>query len=194
MIGVLAGDGVDSAGLDALRSAIEGAGANLFVIAAHGGTIPGSDGKPVPVTKALFTTQSVEYDALVVAGGPAAPSMGDDAEPANRLIEAFRHCKVLAAWGDGVQAIELAGIPLDAPGLVLAETATPRSAPGWSRPSAGTASGSGPPSRCDPGANWGDSTAPCAGTPPSWLGVYCRSRSASQRASCTAKPESSLLK
>ena len=123
VIGVLAGDGVDAAGLKALRTAIEGAGANLFVIAPHGGTIPGSDGKPVPVTKALFTTQSVEYDALVVAGGPAASSLGDDAEPANRLIEAFRHCKVLAAWGEGVQALELAGIPVDAPGLVLADEA-----------------------------------------------------------------------
>ncbi len=37
------------------------------------------------------------------------------------LQEAFRHCKALAAWGDGTQALVAAGIELDAPGVLVAD-------------------------------------------------------------------------
>ena len=67
VIGVFADDGVDVAGLAAVRSPLERAGAVVAVIAPHGGTITSPDG-PVEVTKSALTTQSVEYDALIVAG------------------------------------------------------------------------------------------------------------------------------
>jgi catalase len=40
------------------------------------------------------------------------------------LQEAFRHCKPLAAWGDGTQALAAAGIELDAPGVLVADGVT----------------------------------------------------------------------
>ena len=69
VVGILAADDVDSSGLATVRRALERAGAMVVVIAPHGGMITGSD-EPVPVTKSLLTTQSVEYDGLIVAGGP----------------------------------------------------------------------------------------------------------------------------
>ena len=39
------------------------------------------------------------------------------------LQEAFRHCKVLAAWGDGTAVLEAAGITAGAAGVVTGETA-----------------------------------------------------------------------
>ena len=62
VIGIFAADGVDAAGLVAVRGPLERAGAVVVVIAAHGGTITSPDG-PVEVTKSALTTQSVEYDA-----------------------------------------------------------------------------------------------------------------------------------
>jgi catalase len=39
------------------------------------------------------------------------------------LQEAFRHCKAMAAWGDGTAILEAAGITADAPGVVTGDTA-----------------------------------------------------------------------
>jgi catalase len=39
------------------------------------------------------------------------------------LQEAFRHCKAVAAWGDGTAILEAAGITADAPGVVTGPTA-----------------------------------------------------------------------
>ena len=62
----------------------------VVVIAPHGGTITGDEG-PVPVTKSALTTQSVEYDALVVAGGDGAGTLAQDPYVALNLTEAYRH-------------------------------------------------------------------------------------------------------
>ena len=74
VVGLYAADGVDSVGLASVRKPLERAGAVVVVIAPHGGTIIGDEG-PVPVTKSALTTQSVEYDALVVAGGDGASTL-----------------------------------------------------------------------------------------------------------------------
>ena len=88
------------------------------------------------VQRSFAATRSVEFDALLVAGRPApAPDAlttrdakaGGAGEPeldprvALMVGEAFRHAKVIGAWGAGVQALEVAGIPLDAAGLVVGE-------------------------------------------------------------------------
>jgi len=121
VIGVLATDGVDDAGLRALRKPLEAAGATVVVIAPHGGTITGQDG-PVEVTKSALTTQSVEYDALVVAGGGSAQTLASDPLAAASLGEAYRHHKTIAAWGTGRDVLRACAIPADMPGIVTAGT------------------------------------------------------------------------
>ena len=114
MIGVFAADGVDAAGLAAVRAPLERAGAVVVVIAPHGGTITSADG-PVEVTKSALTTQSVEYDALIVAGGPSAETLGQDPYLAVNLGEAYRHYKTIAAWGAGQDILAACSIPADVP-------------------------------------------------------------------------------
>jgi catalase len=122
-VGILASDGVDDVGLRSLVKAIESAGAVATVIAPHGGTIKGN-GAPVVVDKSTMTTQSVEYDALVVAGGTGAAAVGSDPYTALNLGEAYRHYKPIAAWGEGCDVLDACAIPAAGAGVVTAPKAT----------------------------------------------------------------------
>ena len=62
----------------------------------HGGSVKAKRGS-LAVDRTVLTTQSVEYDALVVAGGASAALVGADPYAAVNLGEAFRHHKPLAA-------------------------------------------------------------------------------------------------
>jgi catalase len=73
------------------------------------------------VDRTAFSTQSVEYDALVVAGGSSAATLGADPYTALNLGEAYRHHKPLGAWGEGAAVLEACGC--DGVGVVVAEAA-----------------------------------------------------------------------
>jgi catalase len=122
VIGLLAADGVDDAGVRAITKAITAAGAVVVVIAPHGGSITGESGS-IPVEKSAMTTQSVEYDALVIAGGSGAATLANDAYTALNLDEAYRHYKPIGAWGEGRAVLEAAGIASDAVGVVTGASA-----------------------------------------------------------------------
>jgi catalase len=120
-VAVLAGDGVDGAGIAALAAGVAAARARTQVVAPHGGVLDGADGTPVPVTKAFITSESVEVDVVVVAGGASAASLAADPAVAMYVQEAYRHHKPIAAWGEGVEVLERAGIPVDGVGVVTAD-------------------------------------------------------------------------
>ncbi len=122
VVGVLVDADVDGAGVKALRQALDAEGAILYVIAPTGGAVRGGRW-PVPVDRTVLTTQSVEYDALVVAGGASAAALGVDPFAALNLGEAFRHHKVVAAWGDGQAVLERCGITSDMAGVVVGDSA-----------------------------------------------------------------------
>ena len=92
-------------------------GATPLVTAPFGGVLK-SGRRSVTVERTLLTARSIEYDALVVAAGTKPIR---DIKLVLLLQEAFRHCKALAAWGDGTQALAAAGIELDAPGVLVAD-------------------------------------------------------------------------
>jgi catalase len=117
VIGVFAAPGADLAGVTKLRRAVEAQGAVLRVIAPAGGTVKKGRSEQI-VERTLLTTRSIEYDAVVVAGG--IPDF-TDIKLSILLGELFRHCKVIAAWGDGDQVLAAAGIDTTAPGVVLAD-------------------------------------------------------------------------
>jgi catalase len=122
MVGVLVGQGADAAGIKTLRAAFEAEGATLVVIGPHGGELSPAKGQraKVPVDKSIDTTQSVEYDALILADGDG--DMTANPLVAVNLEEAFRHAKTIAAWGRGRGGLD--GLRLDpsAPGVITAET------------------------------------------------------------------------
>jgi len=119
VIGVVATPDADLAGIATLRKALAAQGAVLRVVAPVGGFL-GEGAKAEIVERTLLTTRSVEYDAIVLAGGT-----GSLIEPRLTVLlaEMFRHCKTLAAWGDGADALTAALVDTTAPGIVLGATA-----------------------------------------------------------------------
>jgi catalase len=117
-IGVIADKGADLPGIGKLRKSIEKLGASLLVIAPAGGELSRGRSKQI-VERTLLTARSIEFDALVVAGGTT-PS--EDIRLVLLLQEAYRHCKAIAAWSDGDAILTAAGIDVDAPGVSVGES------------------------------------------------------------------------
>jgi catalase len=118
IVGVVAGPGADLAGIESLRKPLEAAGAVLRVIAPHGGNL--GKGKNMQVVERTFVTaRSIEFDAIVVASGVAQTPDAGDIKAQILLLEAFRHSKAIAAWGDGAKV--LAGAGIDGPGVLIAD-------------------------------------------------------------------------
>jgi catalase len=116
-IGIIADAGSDLAGIAALVKATAALGVTALVIAPVGGELK-SGRRTVTVDRTLATTRSIEFDALVVAGGTTPTG---DIKLVVLLQEAFRHCKALAAWGDGVAVLKSARIPVKGPGIEVAD-------------------------------------------------------------------------
>lgn len=128
VVGIVVDPDGDLADAAEVRSAILAGGMVPLVIAPHGGTVG-----ELAVQRTFATVRSVELDAVLLAGSPvAAPDAlpGRDAKAGAArtatldprvvllLEEAYRHAKVIGAWGEGVRALTVAGVPEDAPGVV----------------------------------------------------------------------------
>jgi catalase len=115
-VAVLAAEGVDAASLMALKSALRDAGAQAEVVSKFGGMLSGAGGDEVTVDKTFVTTGSVMYDAVLVPGGAAsAAALTQQGDARHFVSEAFKHCKPIAALGEGVDllaASDLAGVTL----------------------------------------------------------------------------------
>jgi len=120
VVGIVAVDGSDVAGVGKLKAGLEGQGVVVHVVGPHGGALTARKAT-VPVTRTLLTTRSVEFDAVVVAGGTGGFS---DVKLDVLLQEMFRHAKPIAAWGDGADVLEAAGIDVEAPGIIVSSTPT----------------------------------------------------------------------
>ena len=120
LVAVLVADGVDVGGVDAITAALVAGGAQVKVVAPHKGAITGSKkGDTVAADKTFHDTQSVEFDAVVVAGGKSTDFLLA-AHHANLFVqEAFRHHKPIAAWGRGSELLTAVGIPEGAAGVVV---------------------------------------------------------------------------
>jgi catalase len=116
-IGIIADPGSDLAGVAKLVKAAAALGVTALVVAPVGGVLK-SGRRQVTVDRTLATARSIEFDALVIASGTAASA---DIKLVVMLQEAFRHCKAIAAWGDGHAVLKSARIPLKGPGIAVAQ-------------------------------------------------------------------------
>jgi len=133
VVGIVVDPDGDLADVPEVRETILAAGMVPLVIAPHGGRVG-----ELTVQRTFATTRSVEFDAVLLAGSPvAAPDalpLRDAKAGAARtttldprvvllLEEAYRHAKVIGAWGEGVRALAVAGISEDQPGVVSGSAA-----------------------------------------------------------------------
>ena len=70
------------------------------------------------VDRTVCHARSIEFDALVIADGTSTQS---DLKRTLLLQEAYHHCKTIAVWGDADAILNDAAIPIDSPGIVIAE-------------------------------------------------------------------------
>jgi catalase len=140
IVGIVAGPDGDLEGVRAVREAVLAADMVPLVIAPAGGRL-GSGEEALTVQRTYATARSVEFDALLVAGVPGAGADAYGARDAKAglgvgapgvtdprvgllLSEAFRHGKAIGAWQGAEAVLEAAGVPTDAPGVVLAGSGT----------------------------------------------------------------------
>ncbi|MDP9005053.1 MAG: catalase [Verrucomicrobiota bacterium] len=123
-IAFLAGDGVDEAALTAMKKALTSAGAIVAVVAPHGGTINGSNGGAIPVDFSLLNAASVLFDALYLPGGArSVAALRGNAKSIHFVNEMYKHCKAIAATGEGVALVRASSISVEASGGKKADPA-----------------------------------------------------------------------
>src|SRR5262249_20475077 len=110
-VGALVTDGVDSAILQALRTALEKEGALLEIIAPQVGGVEASDGSWIKAAQQLRGGPSVLYDAVALL-----PSEDDIEslmqEPTARdvVADAFAHCKFIGYVKEALPLFEKGGV------------------------------------------------------------------------------------
>jgi catalase len=110
-IAFLAGDGVDEASLTAMQNALTGQGALVNIVAPHGGTIQGAKGARISVDHSLLNAASVLFDAVYIPGGAkSVAALQADAKSIHFVNEMYKHCKAIAATGEGVELIRASSI------------------------------------------------------------------------------------
>ncbi|MET7887451.1 catalase [Streptomyces avermitilis] len=139
IVGIITDEQGDLDGVRAVREAVLSAGMVPLIIAPSGGKLD-PEGEPLTVQRTFATARSVEYDAVFLAGvpGPAKDAFGArDAKagsvPADgladprvslMLAEAYRHGKAIGGWAGADGVLASAGIPTNAPGVVIADSGT----------------------------------------------------------------------
>ena len=107
-IAVLTADGVDVKSIESYRTAIETAGGMVKIIAPHLGFITSSEGEKIKVDQSLLTTDSVLFDALYLPDGlENNETLIGEISVAQFINDSYRHCKAIAANGNGVKLLDL---------------------------------------------------------------------------------------
>lgn len=114
-IAVLAADGVDVEGSQRVIDALRELGAVPEVLAPiAGGELAGGSGGSLPIDRALSTTASVLYDAVIVPCGPqSVAALAEDGYAVHFVTEAYKHHKPIAAFGAGLDLLRAGGVPTE---------------------------------------------------------------------------------
>jgi catalase len=104
-VGVLVMDGVDIERLEALRKAVEGAGAQLAVVAPKIGGVTPKKGARLPADMALTGAPSVMFDAVaLLASDEGVAALLKNAAAVDWVRDAFGHLKVIG-YSPAVEAL-----------------------------------------------------------------------------------------
>jgi catalase len=113
-VAFLVADGVNDSDLNAMKNALTSEGAMVKLIAPHGGTVKSAKGTELKVDISLLNAASVVFDATYIPGG--AKSVGTlmgDARALHFVNETYKHCKALAATGEGIDLLHASAIDFD---------------------------------------------------------------------------------
>lgn len=101
-IAILAADGVDDNSLDTMQAALQKEGAMTKIVSVRLGNIKTAAGKLVKIDDSLLTAASVLFDAVYVPSGEKSVSaLSAHPKTAGFVADAYKHCKAIAASGEG---------------------------------------------------------------------------------------------
>jgi len=107
-IAVLVADGFHMKAFKKMKTTLEKEGATVKLIAPHGGTVICDEAMEHQVDAAISTTESVLFDAFYIPGGKKAiKTLQKEGKYIKFINEAFKHCKAIAADGDGEELIDV---------------------------------------------------------------------------------------
>lgn len=110
-VGVLVGNGVDAALLNALQAAIEGEGATMEVIALKVGGVQADDGTKIIAKHMIDGGPSVLFDAVaLLLTEEAAELLTGEAAARDFVADAFAHCKFIGFTPGAVPLLAKAGV------------------------------------------------------------------------------------
>ncbi|BDE06775.1 hypothetical protein WPS_20510 [Vulcanimicrobium alpinum] len=107
-VAILVADGADGVAVADLRAALESKGATALVLAPRLGTVQTADGQTLTVDHTIVTMPSVGFDAAFVAGG--AEELAQLGDAVHFLTEAYKHGKAVAAAGNALGLLAVAGV------------------------------------------------------------------------------------
>ncbi|PBQ31026.1 catalase HPII [Sphingobacteriaceae bacterium] len=100
-VAFLAADGVDEAGLNAMKKTLESKGAVVKIIAPKLGNLKSASGSAISVDESFLQAASVCYDAVFIPGGKKSIfNLMSEADALHFVNEAYKHCKAIAASPD----------------------------------------------------------------------------------------------
>ncbi|MEA2204164.1 MAG: catalase [Blastocatellia bacterium] len=105
-VAVLLADGFDDEAVTTMSKALLTAGAMPKTVAPRLGVVTGAGGEQLKVDCSFLTGSSVLFDAVYVPGGEASVAALVQKDEAREFVrEAYKHCKAIAANGEGVDFI-----------------------------------------------------------------------------------------
>ncbi len=106
-IAVLAADNVDDNSISEMQNALEKEGAMVKIVSVHHGHIQTAADKMVKVDESLLTAASVLFDAVFIpSGSKSISALMAEPKITEFITEAYKHCKPIAAEGDGAQLLQ----------------------------------------------------------------------------------------
>ncbi|MDO8616563.1 MAG: catalase [Dehalococcoidia bacterium] len=109
-VAILVAEEFDSASVNAMLKALEAEGAKGLLIAPQLGDLKADTGGTHEPEFSILTASSVLFDAVYVAGGEGAAAWLRETDAIEFVKDAYKHCKAVAATGEGVELLEAADI------------------------------------------------------------------------------------
>jgi catalase len=111
-VAILAADGVQAAQIQPLKAALEAAGAQVKIVAPTLGTLQSMEGTALAPDMTVRTAPSVTFDGVLVPGGAASAQALAGLDDVLQFIrDAYKHCKVIGALGEGETLLAAAHLP-----------------------------------------------------------------------------------
>lgn len=105
-VAIICAEGVSEECVANIKNALVKAGAKGFVIASHLGSLKTDKNGAIPVNFSLLTASSVLFDAVYIPHGTGMETLQQIDDVQEFLNDAYKHCKVIGADGDGQNVIK----------------------------------------------------------------------------------------